>query len=101
MSKKLEVVESAVLFLKQGDTDAFEDLNHSLFPGFFRLINGQLVAKPDKQKNSENVSASTESLLKALDVCQANVMLADEDCKITYVNASVVQMLKNNDKYLF
>jgi len=100
MGQKLEVVEQAISLLKQNDKEAIEDLNHSLFPSFFRLISSNAGGKSDKKKSYEGTEATTESLLKALDVCQANVMLADEDCNITYVNASVVKMLQNNESKL-
>ncbi|WP_245929132.1 methyl-accepting chemotaxis protein [Agarilytica rhodophyticola] len=37
---------------------------------------------------------------KALELCQANVMLADNDCNIVYMNETVTEMLKKNESSL-
>ncbi|MBW8185340.1 methyl-accepting chemotaxis protein [Shewanella nanhaiensis] len=41
-----------------------------------------------------------ETTIKALDVCQANVMMADADFNIAYMNDSVTEMLSQNEKTL-
>ncbi len=41
-----------------------------------------------------------ETAIKALDVCQANVMMADNDFNISYMNSSVIEMLNENEKAL-
>lgn len=41
-----------------------------------------------------------ETTIKALDVCQANVMMADADFNIAYMNDSVTEMLSQNEKAL-
>ncbi|MCG8669030.1 MAG: PAS domain-containing protein, partial [Pseudomonadales bacterium] len=42
----------------------------------------------------------TERLEQALETCQANVMVADADMNIQYMNKSVVEMLRNNESQL-
>ncbi len=42
----------------------------------------------------------TETSLKALDICNANVMMADAEHNITYLNDSVNEMLTNNEQAL-
>ncbi|ASJ95191.1 methyl-accepting chemotaxis protein [Shewanella marisflavi] len=49
----------------------------------------------------ENKRAQENSRIKqALDVCRANVMVADADYNIIYLNDSVTQMLKDNEPTL-
>jgi methyl-accepting chemotaxis protein len=51
----------------------------------------------DLERNKKESKISTENARtrKALDVCQANVMMADADLNIVYLNASVKEMLIN------
>ncbi|WP_442802093.1 MULTISPECIES: methyl-accepting chemotaxis protein [unclassified Shewanella] len=43
---------------------------------------------------------SDETKIQALDICQANVMMADDDFNIAYMNDSVMKMLSQNEKAL-
>ncbi|MCG9712841.1 methyl-accepting chemotaxis protein [Shewanella insulae] len=55
------------------------------------------LAKAD----AENKLAQENSRIKqALDVCRANVMVADADYNIIYLNDSVTQMLRDNEQTL-
>ncbi|MCG9720476.1 methyl-accepting chemotaxis protein [Shewanella sp. Isolate7] len=57
----------------------------------------EALAKAD----AENKLAQENSRIKqALDVCRANVMVADADYNIIYLNDSVTQMLKDNEQTL-
>jgi len=49
----------------------------------------------DKQQ-----SADTNRIKQALDVCKANVMMADTDYNIIYLNDSLNEMLSNNERTL-
>ncbi|WP_281213016.1 methyl-accepting chemotaxis protein [Shewanella insulae] len=57
----------------------------------------EALAKAD----AENKLAQENSRIKqALDVCRANVMVADADYNIIYLNDSVTQMLRDNEQTL-
>lgn len=43
---------------------------------------------------------STERVLQAIDVCQANVMIADNDMNITFLNKPVQDMFQRNESVL-
>ncbi|QSX37154.1 methyl-accepting chemotaxis protein [Shewanella sedimentimangrovi] len=53
-----------------------------------------------KQEEAEKLQRETTRIKQALDVCQANVMMADENYNITYFNKSLVEMLTSNEKQL-
>ncbi|WP_193332173.1 methyl-accepting chemotaxis protein [Pseudoalteromonas ulvae] len=97
IADKLNVIEEALPLLQEKNFDALIELNQSVFPAFFKTIKSLIKVPVTTSTDSQ---ASVESLLKALDVCQANVMLADSDCTITYVNKSVVSMLQSNESQL-
>ena len=46
---------------------------------------------------ASGAGGSSERLERALETCQANVMIADKDFNIQYMNESVVQMLRDNE----
>ncbi|MFT5519875.1 MAG: methyl-accepting chemotaxis protein, partial [Enterobacterales bacterium] len=46
------------------------------------------------------IANANQRTTSALDVCQANVMMADADYNIVYVNDAVVEMLSGNEKQL-
>ena len=50
--------------------------------------------------STTQVNHEEERLKKSLEVCQANVMVADNDFNICYMNESVKQMMRNNDEKL-
>lgn len=52
------------------------------------------------QKELEKSSRKTADLASALKVCQANVMIADQDLNIVFVNERVQDMLKAREKDL-
>lgn len=99
---KLDLVSKAILY---SDNNRLNDIGFEekeRFPSFFKLLEGNTTqASPSAtQAATSQNSALNESLLKALDVCQANVMLADVDCNITYANQSVKEMLLRNESTL-
>ena len=52
------------------------------------------------QKELEKISRKAADLANALKVCQANVMIADEDLNIVFVNDRVQQMFRVREKEL-
>nr|WP_042151565.1 MULTISPECIES: methyl-accepting chemotaxis protein [unclassified Pseudoalteromonas] len=53
-----------------------------------------------EQKNQAAATALIARTVSALDVCQANVMMADADYNIVYVNEAVTAMLSTNEQQL-
>ncbi|WP_053084577.1 methyl-accepting chemotaxis protein [Catenovulum maritimum] len=65
------------------------------------LVEWQDLTEETRRLASEKLIAASNSRTKAaLDVCQANVMMADENYNIVYVNQSVVEMLRSNQQKL-
>lgn len=65
------------------------------------VVEWQDITEQEKQKASEQLIARSSFRIKsALDVCQANVMMADEEFNIVYANQSVVEMLRGNQQEL-
>ena len=58
---------------------------------------GCVVAVISKEAKAES---GDQRLVNTLDVCQANVMVADNDFNIVYVNESAMQMLQSNETEL-
>ncbi len=56
-----------------------------------------LTAELAKQKEQQEAARSTARIKNALDNCQANVMMADNDFNIIYMNNSVREMLLKNE----
>ena len=54
----------------------------------------------NEDSNERALAAQAFSLQAALDVCQANIMMADENMVINYVNHSLKSMLKRNEAEL-
>ncbi|AWB66700.1 diguanylate cyclase [Saccharobesus litoralis] len=52
------------------------------------------------QEKAEALAADNARIKSALDKCQANVMMADNDLNIIYLNDSVKQMMKSNEAKL-
>lgn len=48
-------------------------------------------------KEQQKISAEQAKYVQALTVCQASVMMADNDLNIVYVNQSAMEMLKNRE----
>lgn len=64
----------------------------SIFGRFFPALSGQTHGS--QQQNQQLMAAGLKS---ALDVCQANVMMADANLNIIYLNHSLEQMLRINE----
>ncbi|TMP25269.1 chemotaxis protein [Pseudoalteromonas rubra] len=52
------------------------------------------------EEKHRSLAEKNARISRALDVCQANVMLADEHLNIVYVNESVLAMLRKNQEQL-
>ncbi len=52
----------------------------------------------EREAREEEQNKATQRVKSALDVCQANVMMADNDFNIIYTNTSVVDMLADAEK---
>jgi len=59
-----------------------------------------VTAKLAKEAEEQRLAAETGRIKQALDVCKANVMMADADYNIIYLNDSVNEMLTDNEKTL-
>jgi methyl-accepting chemotaxis protein len=46
---------------------------------------------------AKETNMTNQRMRSALDVCQTNIMMADADCTINYINASLHKMLKQNE----
>ncbi|SFD35902.1 PAS domain-containing protein, partial [Pseudoalteromonas denitrificans] len=99
VAAKLDLVESSLPYLKDNDQYGFDNLNQDAYPAFFRNISGLFTLEVEVPEEVAPDKLDI-SRLKALDVCQANVMMADADCNITYVNDSVRSMLQKNEATL-
>nr|WP_018690883.1 methyl-accepting chemotaxis protein [Algicola sagamiensis] len=53
-----------------------------------------------KQREEQKLAQNNERIKRALDVCQANVMMADNDFNIVYLNDSVEKMMQTNQETL-
>ncbi|QFU20588.1 PAS domain-containing protein [Shewanella eurypsychrophilus] len=59
-----------------------------------------ITAKLAKEKEEQQQAADTGRIKQALDVCKANVMMADADYNIIYLNESLNEMLSENERTL-
>ncbi|MCL2915176.1 methyl-accepting chemotaxis protein [Shewanella corallii] len=59
-----------------------------------------LTKEKAMQAESEHNQRETNRIKQALDVCQANVMVADADLNIIYLNDSLEEMLSSNEAKL-
>ena len=65
------------------------------------VVEWEDITDEENEKVAERQRSRSFSRIKsALDVCQANVMMADENYDIVYVNNSVVDMLRGNQEKL-
>ena len=83
--------------LQAGLLASEESINTALFLAFILAAAGMglslILGKPIAQTEEQR-------LRKSLEVCQANVMVADADFNICYMNQSVQQMMDNNNAKL-
>jgi len=91
--------------LGRGEFDSGEYLRQASYNPIFDM-NGKpfkvikYASDITEQKELEKASRKAADLANALKVCQANVMIADEDLNIVFVNDRVQQMLKVREKEL-
>ncbi|MFT7688625.1 MAG: methyl-accepting chemotaxis protein [Candidatus Azotimanducaceae bacterium] len=60
-------------------------------------LNASVLANASSNKNSGPEGEHLEMLTQALKVVQGNVMIANTDLDITYLNDSVAAMMQGND----
>ncbi|AOT06724.1 methyl-accepting chemotaxis protein [Pseudoalteromonas luteoviolacea] len=94
LSEQLVAVYSALPYIAVNNRERFEQLDLSGFPQLYRVLSQEEV------KEEQHVDDHTESLLLALKGCQANIMVADSDLNIVYMNDSVTGMLRQNEHQL-
>ena len=92
---QLETVDSAINLLKFKDEEAAQRLHLDAYPQLRTL----LVAD-DTEAELVDDGQLVESMISALQVCQANIMIADADLNISYLNGSVTDMLSANEHKL-
>lgn len=56
-----------------------------------------LTEKLAEQQRADMLNSVNQRMKNALDVCQANVMMADADLNIVYINESLMRMLRINE----
>jgi len=95
-AEQLETVDNAISFLKFTDKDAAQRLSLDCYPELQSLL---LAGENDDIEQSDDTK-HLESMISALKVCQANIMIADENLNISYLNDSVTAMLSANEHKL-
>ncbi|MBQ4839529.1 MULTISPECIES: methyl-accepting chemotaxis protein [Pseudoalteromonas] len=93
---QLVAVYAAMPLLKVGNRAQFEQLDLSGFPQLHRVLSNVDVDVREEEHEDDH----TESLLLALKGCQANIMVADSELNIVYMNDSVTVMLRQNEHQL-
>ncbi|MCF6435489.1 methyl-accepting chemotaxis protein [Pseudoalteromonas sp. MMG022] len=91
-TSKLACLNAALPYLQLTEPDMVSRLDLSALPELTRIHT--VEAGPSEDKDH------IESLLNALHTCQANIMIADTNLNITYLNESVRKMLKANESKL-
>ena len=83
---------------------AFHEISNALsnteLPTFSDISLPSWKTISNKFKELHQKQLRDETRIKALDVCQANVMMADNNFNISYMNDSVTKMLNENEKAL-
>ena len=87
---RLDCVELLMPQLKVDELDAIAQVDFSYYPQLKQALHMQ----SDNQTCAEQ--SHLDGLLRALQVCQANIMVADADLNITYLNDSVTRMFREN-----
>ncbi|WP_105166891.1 methyl-accepting chemotaxis protein [Pseudoalteromonas sp. T1lg23B] len=90
-TNKLACLNAALPYLQLTEPDMVSRLDLGALPELARV---NVVESSHEDKNH------IESLLNALQTCQANIMIADTNLNITYLNESVKKMLKANESKL-
>lgn len=95
-AEQLEIADNAIPYLKFKDEEAAHRLHLDAYPALQSLL------MSDSSDDTETVDDTKhiESMISALKVCQANIMIADENLNISYLNDSVTEMLKANEHKL-
>lgn len=100
IADKLEAVTNTLDTVSRGEIEHISLETQEKFPSYFRALERLIGSVDEEEATASSVDTSIESQLAALNVCQANVMLADADCNIVYVNQSVQEMLTRNQAKL-
>ncbi|MBQ4848038.1 methyl-accepting chemotaxis protein [Pseudoalteromonas sp. MMG005] len=91
---QLECVERVLPFLQVEEIETIATIDFSHYSQLHRALTAQ------SEQSLKSDKSHIDSLVRALRVCQANIMVADTDLNITYLNDSVTQMLKDNEAKL-
>ncbi|MEI5640307.1 MULTISPECIES: methyl-accepting chemotaxis protein [unclassified Pseudoalteromonas] len=91
--EKLRDMEAIAPAIANKDADLLRASGVSEHSNLYRAVAELINGKEDAHEHSH-------SLLLALQVCQANIMLADESLNIVYMNDSVIRMLQKNEAKL-
>lgn len=97
----MEQAAVALNKISSGNFDVQLDIYRNDEPG--RVLQGMQCMKIKLNYELENTRLIANEALRiknALDVCDTNVMLADQDYNIIYMNASLNKMMKNAEKDL-
>lgn len=92
---QLETVDSAINLLKFKNKEAAQRLHLDAYPQLQTLL-----VVDDVEAEQADDGQLVESIISALQVCQANIMIADADLNISYLNDSVTDMLSANEHKL-
>jgi methyl-accepting chemotaxis protein len=95
-AEQLDTVDNAISYLKFKDEDAAQRLHLDAYPALQNLLMADTSDEDETLDNTKHI----ESMISALKVCQANIMIADENLNISYLNDSVTEMLKINEHKL-
>jgi methyl-accepting chemotaxis protein len=91
-------------FMRRGRNQNLVWINGSYCP--LRDDNGEVykivkfAIDVTEQKKADEANRKTAEIASALKLCQANVMLADNDLNIVYMNDTVTEMLKSREAEL-
>ncbi|MFC3149887.1 methyl-accepting chemotaxis protein [Litoribrevibacter euphylliae] len=93
------LVSEVQLFGEGGDAD-FSCVRDDEVGLLSKTLDSMKTAREERQREIQRQASVNEGIKMALDKCQANVMFANTDLEITYVNESVVDMLTQRESQL-
>jgi methyl-accepting chemotaxis protein len=97
-ARKKAIVETMKIVEQMAAGDLSGQIAEKLEGEFETLrqnLNGALASLHEKQQNEQKVAAENARIRSALDTAQTNVMLADNDFNICYMNRTMVEMMRN------
>lgn len=96
----LSRLASAVQLFGEGSDADFSCVRDDEIGLLSKTLDSMKLARQTHQQEIQKQATENESIKMALDKCQANVMFANTDLVITYVNDSVIDMLKEREDKL-